>query len=35
MPEKMDHNEFQLEDDLVIPFKEFIDKLENRESQRD
>ena len=28
MPEKMDHNEFQLDEDLIEPFKDFISKLE-------
>jgi hypothetical protein len=27
MPEKMDHNEFQLEEDLILPFKDFLSKL--------
>lgn len=28
LPEKMDHNEFQLDEDLVNPFKDFIKKLD-------
>jgi hypothetical protein len=28
LPEKMDHNEFQLDEDLIIPFKEFISRLQ-------
>ena len=27
LPEKMDHNEFHLEDDLVKPFRAFLEKL--------
>ena len=28
LPEKMDHNEFQLDEDLVNPFKDFLKKLD-------
>lgn len=28
LPEQMDHNEFQLDEDLIDPFKEFIERLE-------
>jgi fermentation-respiration switch protein FrsA (DUF1100 family) len=27
LPEKMDHNEFQLDEDLIEPFKDFLSKL--------
>ena len=27
LPEKMDHNEFQLDEDLIEPFKDFLAKL--------
>ena len=30
LPEKMDHNEFQLDEDLVLPFKDFIKKLDEQ-----
>jgi len=29
LPEKMDHNEFLLEEDLITPFKDFISKLQD------
>ena len=28
LPEKMDHNEFQLDEDLIDPFKDFLEKLQ-------
>jgi hypothetical protein len=30
LPEKMDHNEFLLDEDLIDPFKEFLSKLEEQ-----
>ncbi len=33
MPKEMDHNEFQLDDDLVDPFKDFIHKLDDQKSK--
>jgi len=31
LPEKMDHNEFQLDEDLVLPFKEFVKRLDDQQ----
>jgi len=31
LPEKMDHNEFQLDEDLVLPFKEFVNRLDDQQ----
>jgi len=35
MPKDMDHSNFDLEEDLTIPFKDFMKKLEEGLSERD
>jgi type III secretory pathway component EscR len=35
LPEKMDHNEFQLDEDLIEPFREFIQRLQEQYKKND